>query len=441
MDQPINILIVDDEPRNLSVLETILDDPSYRLVRAESGEQALLALVAEEFALLILDIRMPGMSGFELAQMIKERKKTAQVPIIFLSAFYSEDEHAIEAYGSGAVDFLNKPVNATILCSKVAVFAELHRRQREIAAANRTLHAEVTDRRRAQELLHELNETLEQRVAERTAELVASLKEKEVLLAEVHHRVKNNLQVVDSLLNLQSGRFTDLALVAEFSSARERVRAMAAVHEQLYQTGDFGEVNLAEQLRELVRVITRAHAPEGVRLRCEPRLDPVTVDLNTAVPLSLIANELIVNAIKHAYAGRSEGELRVELRAGEEHNELCIADDGTGLPAGVEPTTTPTLGMRIVRSLARQVSGEVHIDSSPAGTRIRWPAQPRTSLEGGHSAGLPRAGEAVPSLSPVQSRSAPLDSGQSLLDSRQAQLDRGPVLHEHLDVPAVLLNQ
>jgi two-component sensor histidine kinase/CheY-like chemotaxis protein len=379
MDQPINILIVDDEPKNLSVLEMILDDPTYRLVRADSGQQALLALVAEEFALIILDIRMPGMSGFELAQMIKARKKTAQVPIIFLSAFYSEDEHAIEVYGSGAVDFLNKPVNSTILCSKVAVFAELHRRQREVAATNRMLHAEVADRRRAQEQLRELNETLEHRVAERTAELMSLLREKEMLLAEVHHRVKNNLQIVDSLLNLQGGRFTDPSLVAEFSSARERVRAMAAVHEQLfYQTGDFGEVNLAEQLRELVRAITKAHAPEGVRLRCEPRLDPVTVDLNTAVPLSLIANELVVNAIKHAYAGRNEGELRVELRGGEEHNELCVADDGTGLPAGVEPMTTPTLGMRIVRSLARQIRGEVHIDSSPTGTsiRIQWPAPP-----------------------------------------------------------------
>ena len=109
---PINILIVDDEPKNLTVLETVLDDPGYRLVRAESADEALLALVAEEFALLILDIRMPGMTGFELAQMIKERKKTARVPIIFLTAYYNEDQHVLEGYGSGAVDYLHKPVNA-----------------------------------------------------------------------------------------------------------------------------------------------------------------------------------------------------------------------------------------------------------------------------------------------------------------------------------------
>ena len=110
-DAPINILIVDDEPKNLTVLETVLDDPGYRLVRAESADQALLALVAEEFALLILDIRMPGMTGFELAQMIKERKKTARVPIIFLTAYYNEDQHVLEGYGTGAVDYLHKPVN------------------------------------------------------------------------------------------------------------------------------------------------------------------------------------------------------------------------------------------------------------------------------------------------------------------------------------------
>ena len=168
---PINILIVDDEPKNLTVLETVLDDPGYRLVRAESADQALLALVVEEFALLILDIRMPGMTGFELAQMIKERKKTAAVPIIFLTAYFNEDQHVLEGYGTGAVDYLHKPVNATILRSKVAVFADLYNKSRECGMANRALLAEVTERRRAEEQLRALNETLEMHVTERTEAL------------------------------------------------------------------------------------------------------------------------------------------------------------------------------------------------------------------------------------------------------------------------------
>jgi DNA-binding response OmpR family regulator len=147
---PIKILIVDDEPKNLTVLEAILDDPGYRLVRAQSAEQALLALLTDEFALLILDVRMPGVTGLELAQMIKARKKTANVPIIFLTAYYDDDHHIIEGYNTGAVDYVNKPVNPAILRSKVGVFAELYRKQRSV---------------------EELNNTLEQLVAERTASL------------------------------------------------------------------------------------------------------------------------------------------------------------------------------------------------------------------------------------------------------------------------------
>ncbi len=164
-DSRVGILLVDDEPRNLTVLESILEDPGYRLVRAESGDQALMALVAAEIAVVVLDIHMPGMSGFELAQMIKRRPKTASIPIIFLTAHYSEDRHVLEGYETGAVDYLHKPVNPLILRSKVAVFAELYRRTRESALANRTLLAEVTERRRIQEEMRKLHGQLEQRVA------------------------------------------------------------------------------------------------------------------------------------------------------------------------------------------------------------------------------------------------------------------------------------
>src|SRR5262249_43692578 len=188
--EPVNILLVDDEPRNLTVLRTILDDPHYRLVCAESPEQALLALVGEEFALLIIDIQMPRMSGFELAQMVKQRQKTAGVPIIFLTAYYSEDRHVLEGYSTGAVDYLHKPINSAILRSKVAVFAELYRKSSEIARANRSLLDEVAARRSAEEQLRSLNDELERRVAERTAELVQA----NTALSESQRRLRLALQ-------------------------------------------------------------------------------------------------------------------------------------------------------------------------------------------------------------------------------------------------------
>ena len=160
------ILIVDDKSTNLDVLEHVLDDPNYRLVRASSADEALNALLGkEEFALLILDVRMPGMSGLELAQMIKMRKRTAQVPIIFLTA-YGQEQELIEGYGSGAVDYLGKPVNALVLRAKVAVFAELHHRRLEAELTNRVLLAEASERLIAAEHLRQVNDTLGQRTLE-----------------------------------------------------------------------------------------------------------------------------------------------------------------------------------------------------------------------------------------------------------------------------------
>ncbi|HUP80316.1 MAG TPA: response regulator, partial [Pirellula sp.] len=201
-DRPINILIVDDEPKNLTVLETILENPAYRLVRAGSADEALLALVVEEFALLILDIRMPGMSGFELATMIKDRKKTAEVPIIFLTAFYNEDQHVLTGYDTGAVDYLHKPVNAPILRSKVAVFAELFRKNRECELANKALLAEVTERRRAEEDLRELNDSLECRVIERTD----ALRDSELRYRRLFETAQDGVLI----LNFGNGKIVDV---------------------------------------------------------------------------------------------------------------------------------------------------------------------------------------------------------------------------------------
>src|SRR4051812_46048919 len=213
---PVNILIVDDEPKNLTVLETVLDDPGYRLVRATSGEEALLALMADEFAVLVLDVRMPGMNGFEVAQLVKERKKTSRIPIIFLTAYYNEDQHILEGYGTGAVDYLHKPVNPSVLRSKVAVFAELHRKGRALEAANRLLLSEVAERRHAEEMLGELNRTLDARVRERTAELQRSEarlmeanRRKDEFLATLAHELRNPLAPVRNAVELLKRQHDD----------------------------------------------------------------------------------------------------------------------------------------------------------------------------------------------------------------------------------------
>ncbi|HEX6811521.1 MAG TPA: ATP-binding protein [Planctomycetota bacterium] len=166
------ILLVDDQAGNLEVLEAILSSPDCELVRAHSAEEALLALLEREYAAIVLDIRMPGMSGIELAKLIKQRKRTQHVPILFLTAYLLEETDVLRGYGAGAVDYLSKPINPEILRSKVAVFVEMFRKSQALASANADLETEIAQRKRAQEDLRQVNEALEARVAARTRELL-----------------------------------------------------------------------------------------------------------------------------------------------------------------------------------------------------------------------------------------------------------------------------
>src|SRR5688572_4229003 len=166
-----NVLIVDDEPRNLDVLEAMLGDTDCTLVRATSADEALLALVRHEFAALVLDIRMPGMGGIELATLVKQRKRSQHVPILFLTAHSFDEDEVLRGYGVGAVDYLSKPINADILRSKIGVFVDLFRKTRALAEVNDALQREVAERQEAQRALQAVNIDLEQRVLERTAAL------------------------------------------------------------------------------------------------------------------------------------------------------------------------------------------------------------------------------------------------------------------------------
>jgi CheY-like chemotaxis protein len=144
-DQPARILMVDDRPENLLALDAILHGLGHELVKAGSGEEALKRLLTEEFAVILLDVQMPGMDGFETATHIKQRERTRDIPILFLTAIDGEAHQAFRGYAAGAVDYLSKPFDPWVLRAKVAVFIELYERRRELAAETARLRHELAN--------------------------------------------------------------------------------------------------------------------------------------------------------------------------------------------------------------------------------------------------------------------------------------------------------
>ena len=333
----INILIVDDEPKNLTVLETILEQPGYRLVRAGSADEALLALLSEPFALLILDIRMPGMTGFELAEVIKQRKRTAHVPIIFLTAYYNEDQHVLEGYGTGAVDYLHKPVNPQILRSKVAVFAELYRKGLDTATANQALTAEVAERRRIEEQLREINETLEQRVAERTDELAQANQLKDEFLAMLSHELRNPLSAIVNAVQMidPSGAASDRTAWALGLIDRQS-KTLRRIVDDLLDVARVarGKVELRKQPIDLLEVVSQAAEVIRPILSSEEELEvvlpsggPLRVDADVTRLEQSVVN-LLLNAVKFSSTGRRIA-MTVERDDGDA--VISIRDDGIGI--------------------------------------------------------------------------------------------------------------
>jgi PAS domain S-box-containing protein len=235
---------------------------------------------------------------------------------------------------------------------------------------------DVTPSREAHAAISRFNVELEERVRQRTIELDAALKEKEILLKEVHHRVKNNLQVISSLLSLQARQFRDLTFPEAsqvhdaLSDCQGRVRSIALVHEKLYQTSDLSRVDFGSYLGALVQMIM-ASASDSLQVRVELEVQSVRLRVDQAIPCGLLVHELVTNALKHAFPEGRRGKVYVELgREWPSRLRLVVRDDGVGMPAHLAPERSPSLGLELVRTLARQLRGELTVDRE-YGTRFR----------------------------------------------------------------------
>lgn len=191
----------------------------------------------------------------------------------------------------------------------------------------------------------------------------AALKEKDVLLAEIHHRVKNNLQIVHSLLDLQSSRVSDPAALAMLRESRNRINSMAIIHQALYGTDELRRVDFATVLRTLVPHLSASYGLGEQRVRVTIDATPVFLSLNAAIPCGLIVNELVSNTFKHAFPDGASGSVHISLYGDDADGvTLAVSDTGVGLPEELEADASPSLGLKLVHLLASQLGGKISVE-------------------------------------------------------------------------------
>jgi two-component sensor histidine kinase len=339
-DDKVGILLVDDQPGQLLSHAAILRELGERLVTARSGREALQKLMDEDFAVILLDVNMPDMDGFETAGLIHQHPRFERTPIVFVTAAQASTLDRLKGYRLGAVDYVEVPVVPEILRSKVAVFVDLNRQRRDLQRLNDALQAEIAQRRSAEEA-------------------VRHAREKEVLLQEIHHRVKNNLQIITSLLRMQSRVMQDPAFRDALLECQNRVAAMALIHDKLYRARDLARVSFPEYVRDLTNNILTSYTLPASSVRVNLDVDDMSLSLDSAVPCGLILNELISNCLKHAFPLGHSGTVHVGFHAAGDQLCLVVRDDGIGMPADVDLERTNSLGWRLIRALVQQLGGFV----------------------------------------------------------------------------------
>jgi two-component sensor histidine kinase len=194
----------------------------------------------------------------------------------------------------------------------------------------------------------------------------ATLEEKGVLLREIHHRVKNNLQIIISLFNLQTSYVQDKNAYKALKEGQDRIKSMALIHERFYQTDGLSRIDFDDYIRRLTDHLFQSFRVNKDLITLEINAARISLDIDTAVPCGLIINEIVSNSLKHAFNGKGEGAIRIELTQPEEDRfRMTIEDNGIGFPPGVDPQTADSLGIQLVQALTDQLEGTMKITSEP----------------------------------------------------------------------------
>src|SRR6056297_3427661 len=310
------VLTIDDEAAIRKSFVSFLEDYDYTLVEAENGAEGIGIIKTSPPDLILADLRMPKVDGLQVLDYVKNNYP--EIPVIVVSGTGNITD-VIDAMHLGAWDYILKPVedlNILLFAVKRALekveLAQENKRYRE------HLEEQVTEKTKA---LKSANAKLQ----EINGELRVSLEEKEVLLREVHHRVKNNMQVIMSLMNLQKPNYRDSFDQRLIEKSIHRIQAMAMAHDQLYRTEDFTHINLDAYLNGLVDEIIRNKTLVGNNFEVKVDAQKISLGIELAIPIGLIIHELADNAIMHAYPNGDRGKITISAAYEEGHYTIEVS--------------------------------------------------------------------------------------------------------------------
>jgi len=333
----ISLLFVEDNDTIRFLYSKLLSTRVNVFYTAENGQLGLELHQQHKPDLIITDISMPVMDGLEMIGHIK--KIDPEVKVIVMSA-YSIKEYFLEAINLGVNGYLIKPVEAKKLFVLIDDLAGQILMKKELAEKEEKRH-----------------------IAEEN--LKRSLAEKDILLREVHHRVKNNMQIISSILKMQQRQVDDPTLKVILEESQSRIRSMALIHENLYQNENLANITFANYIKSLAGNLARTFSDSQSKITFHYDIEDIYLPIDTGIPCGLIINELLSNAFKYAFEGKEKGVITISLKQiSEQDFTLVVADNGKGLPVNLNVEESGTLGMKIVTRLVQQIDGKLQYQNN-----------------------------------------------------------------------------
>ncbi|MDJ0572184.1 MAG: response regulator [Pleurocapsa sp. MO_192.B19] len=387
-----SILIVDDNTLNLDLLSKILTKSNFQIVTAVDGIDAIEKVAFYQPELILLDIMMPRLNGFETCRQLKQNPLTRDIPIIFMTAL-ADTENKVKGFNLGASDYVTKPFQKKELLARIKSHLQLFNLGSKLKNQNNLLQKQVIDKYEAELQLLEANEQLEtanstlkaeienrklieielqQEIGERrqiTKELKKTLEEKELLLKEIHHRVKNNLFIVSSLLDLQTDHIDSPTVIKMLDNSQNRIMSMALIHEQLYGDTSLSRINFEQYITDLTDKLNSSYLTKEINFYID--VEEIYFNIETATPCGLIVNELVTNSAEHAFKKRSEGNIWLSAKKDSLGTiTLIVKDDGIGFTDSKVFYESESLGMNLIFTLVEQIEGKLELKGD-RGTEVK----------------------------------------------------------------------